>query len=155
MRDSVSRYLYLIFVGVGFIFLRSGYGKITEGKFVSTLGATLGKFASNNPYPPVKSFLEGFAIPNSVVFGNLTMWGEALVGLNLILLSLYLLFNNKASRATYLLLVVGLFFGTLLNLTFWLAAGWTSPSTDGLNLIMLIVQLVGLGFVLSKYKGSN
>jgi len=38
----------------------------------------------------------------------------------------------------------GLIGGITLNTMFWLAAGWTSPSTDGLNLLMLVTQLIGL-----------
>lgn len=155
MKEATSKYLYLIFIGIGFIFLRSGYGKVAEGKFVGGLGATLQKFASNNPYPVVKNFLESSAIPNASFFAYLTMWGELLVGINLIVLSLYLLLIKRAGRPIYMLLSLGLFFGALLNLVFWLSAGWTSPSTDGLNLVMLIVQVIGIVFVTRQIVGGN
>lgn len=144
------KYLYLIFALIGFIFLRSGYGKVSGGKFVGGLGETLTKFASNNPYPPVKSFLEQIAIPNSGIFGFLTMYGEVFAGISLMGVSVYLLFAAKSPRASYLILGAGLLVGCFLNLVFWLSAGYTSASTESLNLVMLAVQIIGLSFVWQK-----
>lgn len=145
-----AKYLYLIFAGVGFIFLRSGYGKLTGGTFVSTLGETLTKMADKNPYPWYKDFLLYTAIPNSATFGMLTMWGELFAGLTLLIISLYLLIQKKTAKFLYLLLGAGFLTGAFLNATFWLAAGYTSPSTDGLNLVMFLVQVVGFFFVLHR-----
>ncbi|MBI2593078.1 hypothetical protein HYW44_00340 [Candidatus Daviesbacteria bacterium] len=145
-----NKYLYLIFASIGFIFLRSGYGKISEGKFVGSLGETLAKFASKNPYPLVKNFLEQTAIPNSEVFGLLTMYGEVFAGISITLTSIYLLFVSKGSRAGYMILGAGFLTGAFLNAVFWLSAGYTSASTESLNLIMLAVQIIGLWFVWQK-----
>lgn len=150
MNRENNKYLYLIFIIVGFIFLRSGWGKVTGGKFVATLGGTLTKFASENPYPWYKSFLQNIAIPNSYLFGILTMWGEVLVGLSLTLVALYLLVTNRESRMIYMILMIGFLVGMFLNGTFWLAAGWTSPSTESVNLVMFGVETVGFIFTLRK-----
>lgn len=152
---NTSKYLYLIFAVIGFIFLRSSVGKIQGGTFVSSLGGTLAKFADKNPYPFYKSFLENVAIPNAGIFGLLTMWGEFFSGAAILLSSLYLLFQPRGNRLIYLLLSAGLLVGAFLNGIFWLAAGWTSPSTDGLNLVMFAVQAIGLIFVLKHLAGKK
>lgn len=144
---STNKYLYFIFATIGFIFLRSGYGKVSEGKFVGSLGETLSKFASKNPYPFVKNFLEQTAIPNAEIFGILTMYGEVFAGISLLGASTYLLFAAKSQRAIWVVLGAGLIVGSFLNVVFWLSAGYTSPSTESLNVVMLAVQVVGLAFV--------
>lgn len=149
-----NKYLFSIFAVIGYIFLESGYGKISGGKFVGSLGATLTKFASGNPYPAVKGFLENIAIPNSVLFGYLTQWGEFLAGLNLLGLSVLMLFSSQLSRKYYWLMSLGFGTGLLLNVTFWLSAGYSSPSTGSLNLLMAAVNLVGLIFVISQSKSK-
>lgn len=133
----------LILISNGFIFLRSGYEKLEGGQFVSSLPQTLTKFSSKNPYPLFKSFLENTAIPNSTTLGYLTMYGEIFAGLSIILCSLYLLITKKLTKHVLFILLLGLLTGAFLNAIFWLAAGWTSPSTDGLNLIMFITQVIG------------
>lgn len=145
-----SRYLYLIFASLGFIFLRSSYGKFSGGTFVSTLGDTLTKLASKNPYPWYKDFLLNTAIPNSNMFGVLTMWGELFSGITLVCLSLYLLVQKKSTKLIYMLLCGGFIVGAFLNLIFWLAAGYTSPSTESLNLVMFLVQVIGVFYTLQR-----
>lgn len=104
----------------------------------------MSKFASNNPYPPVKSFLLSIAIPNSTLFGTLTMWGELLSGLAVLLSVVYLFFG--ASKLAALLLTMGLIGGMFLNAVFYFAAGWISSSTASVNQVMFLVQAVGLIF---------
>lgn len=150
-----NKYLYSIFLVLGFVFLRSSYGKITGGEFVNNLGATLEKFAGKNPYPWFKSFLTDVAIPNSQLFGSLTMWGELLAGLSLFVFSAFLIINPKTNKLVYLGLATGLAGGMFLNGIFWLAAGYTSPSTDGLNLVMFLVEAVGLAFLITAMNKSK
>lgn len=146
-------FLLLILMSNGFIWARSSYGKVNTGTFVDGLGATLTRFADKNPYPWFKSFLQSVAIPNSQIFGQLVFWGELLVALSLTLGILYLIFAPKAKCGIVCLAVtLGLFGGVLMNLFFWLAAGYTSPSTDGLNLVMFITQLIGLVYFLKLQK---
>lgn len=153
---SVEKNFYLIYFVFGFIFLKSSWGKIEGGQFVSGLGGTLEKFASKNPYPWFKEFLTGVAIPNSQLFGNMTMWGEFLTGLGFAVGSLYLLISKKPSQLGYVVFTLGCLGGFLLNGTFWLAAGWTSASTDTVNLVMMLVGLIGLVYGLKKsFLGSK
>lgn len=133
-----------ILLGVGLVWLRSGIGKITGGKFVQSLGETLTKFASNNPHAWYKDILKQLAIPNTTVFGNVIMWGELLVSLLILTTTVYFLLKPEGSKAAAMLLMLGLVGGALLNLNFWLAAGWMSPSTDTLNLLMLGIEILGI-----------
>lgn len=146
-------YAYLLnLLIINFIWARSSFGKITEGKFVDSLGKTLEKFASNNPYPWVKDFLQNSAIPNSSLFGLMTMWGEFLVAVSLALALFYLLIKRESNSLIILLLALGLVGGMFFNIVFWFTAGWTSASTGSLNLLMFLIQLFGLVFTLRLLK---
>lgn len=134
----------LILLINGSIFLKSGYGKVSEGKFVGGLSETLTKFAGKNPYPWYKDFLNGFVIPNSQSFGFLIMWGELLSGFAIISSIFCLLFRIGRPKIIFSILAFGLIGGFLLSLNFYLAAGWTSPSTDSLNFLMGLIQLIAL-----------
>lgn len=145
-KEYSAKVLYFIFLIDGFIFLKSGYGKLMEGKFAGALAGTLGKSVDNNPYPIVKDFINSIAIPNAVLFATLTMWGEFLSGLSIVIASLYLWFVPAPIKAGYLVLLAGSFVGMFLNAVFWLSLGWTSASTDGLNMIMFVIELSGVFF---------
>lgn len=149
MNKENNRYFYLVVLAVGFIFLRSSYGKFTGGTFVSTLGETLSKMVGKNPYPWYKSFLLSTAIPNATTFGLLTMWGELLSGLAMLLAAVYLLIKG-GNKLAYLLLALGGLGGAFLNGIFWLAAGYTSSSTDGLNLLMFVIGVLAFWLGLSR-----
>lgn len=133
--------LLLILSIIDYIWLKSAYGKLSGGKFVAGMEGTLKKFASENPYPFVKDFLEDVAMPNAAIFGNLTMWGETLVALTLAFSLLYIFIKGTNSLILWFL-SLGLLGGAFLNGVFYLSSGWTSASTDGLNLLMLVVELI-------------
>lgn len=148
-------YLNVIFLIDGLLWLKSSYEKLSGGSFVGSLSKTLEKFAGGNPYPFVKDFLNNTAIPNSQVFGILTMWGEALTALALVISTGCLLFKISSSRSIYLLLVFGALGGMFLNLIFYFAAGWTSSSTGSLNLLMFAIELMALLSGLNKLSISS
>lgn len=148
----MTKFFLWVLLTLSFIWLRSSYGKLTGGTFVQNLGKTLEKFASDNPYPLFKGFLQDAAIPNSVIFGNLTMYGEVFAGAIILIVALYYLTNQKNSRVLNFLLFLGLLVGAFLNGIFWLAAGWTSPSTDGLNLLMFVIQVIGIIYLTKDKK---
>ncbi len=143
-------FLLVIFV-IGLIWLRSGYGKLTGG-FVGTLDKALMKFASENPYPFVKEFLNSIAMPNHFIFSILTEWGELFAGVSLLVCSIILMANPKPNKMFPIILALGLLVGAILNLTFWFSAGWMSPSTDGLNLLMFAIEVIALLAALKKLK---
>lgn len=138
----------VIMLVLGLIWARSSYAKITGGVFAQSLGGVLIKTAPANPYPFYKNFLLNVAIPNSELFGNLTVWGEFLVAVA-ILGGGYLLLKNPANKLFSKALIAGLIGGAFLNLNFWLAFSSTSLSTDSLNLLMFGMEAIGV-FVLIK-----
>lgn len=144
------KYLQTVILLIGLVWFRSGLDKLASGNFASGLADTLAKFAGKNPYPWYKDFLQNTAIPNSQTFGTLTMWGEVFAAGTLVGCSLLLIFSKKPSKVVRLLLLFGLATGVFLNLTFWLAAGWTSSSTNTLNLLMAGVQIVGILYLFSS-----
>lgn len=151
LESKINKSLLLILAFVDFIWIRSSLGKLTEDKFADSLGATLIIFASKNPYSFFKQFLQDTAIPNSKIFGLLTMYGELFVAISLGLSIIYLLIS-KPNKFILLIFSLGLISGMGLNGIFWLASGWLSPSADGLNLLMFFIQLVGLLVAINTIK---
>lgn len=145
-----TRGFYFIYLILGGIWLRSSWGKITGGKFVDSLGDVLTKMTPNNPYPAFKNFLLNIALPNSKIFGSLTMWGEFLTALAITLGSVYLIFYKGDQRLGLVILILGLLGGMFLNAIFYLGFGYSNVSTESLNLLMFLVELVGV-VVLAGY----
>ncbi|HRN96662.1 MAG TPA: hypothetical protein PLD54_04405 [Candidatus Levybacteria bacterium] len=145
---------FFLFVAsvIGFIFFKSAYGKLTGGEFVDGLAGTLKFFASENPHSFVKTFLTDTIIPNSILFGHFTMWGEFLSAVCILVPVVYYLFTRKRTKHMMFLLGIGFLVGAFLNWTFWFAAGWTSPSTHSLNLLMGLIQSAGVVYVVKDYR---
>lgn len=143
--------LFWILLSLGLLWARSSYGKLTGGTFVSSLGQTLSKVTDKNPYPFFKQFLTDVAIPNSQLFGQLVLWGELLSAIAITAGSLVLLFNPNAGKLVILGLVAGLVGGLLLNVVFWFGFGYTSPSTDSINLLMAAIEIIGIVVLLKQF----
>ncbi len=146
---KATKFLLIILLVIGLLWAKSSYGKFASGTFVSSLGGTLTKTADKNPYPWFKQFLIGTAIPNSQLFGSLTLWGEFLSAVAIIL-GVILLLSSKLNKLASWILLLGLAGGAFLNIIFWLGFGYTSSSTDSLNLLMAIVQVIGVFYLLSE-----
>lgn len=142
--------LLAVLLSIGLLWLRSSYGKLIGGTFVNSLGATLTKAAEKNPYPFFKQFLTGTAVPNSQLFGTLTLWGELLSAVAITVGSIILLLNPHANKLVVVGLAAGLAGGLLLNIVFWLGFGYTSPSTDSINLLMAVIEIIGIFVVLRQ-----
>lgn len=147
---KTAKPLLVILLVIGLLWLKSSYGKITGGTFVTSLGATLTKVADKNPNLWFKQFLISTAIPNSQLFGLLVLWGELLCGIAITLGSILLLFQSKPNRMVGLMLGAGLVAGFLLNINFWLGFGYSNPSTDSLNLLMAAIEVIGLVSLLTS-----
>lgn len=85
---AASAILLLIRLYLGYAWLTSGLGKLTDGFDASGfLMGAVGK--ATGEHPAVQSwwarFLEGFAVPNVGLFNFLIPWGEVLVGIALML----------------------------------------------------------------------
>lgn len=143
--------LLWVLLSIGLLWSKSSYGKFTSGTFVSNLGQTLSKVTDKNPYPWFKQFLTDVAIPNSQVFGNLVLWGEVLVAVSITAGTILLLFNPNVNKLVYLAVVGGLAGGLLLNIVFWFGFGYTSSSTDSVNLLMAVIAIIGIFFLMKQF----
>lgn len=124
--------LLLIRLFLAYEWLNSGTGKIqsilanADGYFTG-MGTVLGSvWPKTNPYPFMVDFLTNIAAPNTSTMITMVAIAETLVGISLLL--------GFITR-------IGAFGGIVLNAIFYLAAGHTSPSTAGINLIMIGAQL--------------
>lgn len=151
MAKMNSNPMFLTTLAVALVWIRSSYGKFTSDAFSKGFASTMEKFASKNPYPWYKDFLQNVVQKNSDTFSFLVLWGELLTALSITAGSILLIVGVKDKKAV-ILLAGGLFGGMFLNAIFWLASGWTSPSSDSLNLLMFLVETVGLLYVLKLLR---
>lgn len=140
----------LMILADSFIWAKSSIEKILDQNFVNNISSTLSNFASENPYPFYKNFLESTAIQNSEIFGLLIIFGESFAALTMIFTALILLIKPYGSKFLAILLSSALFIASFLSLNFFLASGWISPSSYSLNLLMLFIQIIALIFILKS-----
>jgi hypothetical protein len=122
--------------------LSGGWEKVHGGQFVLNIGKTLSRFENGNPHAWYVGSVLRIAKNHPVSFGMLVQWGELLVGIGLVTALILYVFGawpwSKTSAG--LIAVSALLGGVFMNLNFYFAAGWTSPSTSGLNVFMFWVQ---------------
>lgn len=140
-----SRYLLALVTlqaALAYEWLGAGISKIAGGTFVSDLPGTLAAFAAKNPYPWYADFLTGFATANAALLGPAIEWGQVAIGVVLAgsAVKLLLVKNPARRRIVACAASLALVGGMILNANFYLAAGWMSPSTHGLNLVMFWAQ---------------
>ena len=136
---------------------QAGFEKIVGGTFVTTIGGALTKFGSSNPFPWFKDSVLTYASNNATVFAYAVEWGELLVGLGLAVAVIgYVCAKSRSlHRLMLVLMVAALSGGVIMNLAFYFAAGWTSPGTHSVNLIMFWVQAVLMYVWLSQLITKN
>ena len=131
---------------IGFEWLRAGWEKVSDPQFVGGMEKTLGVFAGKNPTGWYRDFLTGVAVPNASLFGWLVAYGELLAGIALLATAVLYVANiwsvPVAGIATSSVALAALIGGAFMSINFWLAAGWLSVSTDSVNLVMFLAQLV-------------
>lgn len=125
--------------------LNSGTGKLQSlasnpNGFIAGLTGAFKGWAANNPNPVVSDFLKGFVIPNAGAILWLVAISELLIGLSFLLGFLV----RPAS--------IG---GMLMNGFFYFAAGFSSPSTAGVNLIMIGAQATMLLVSPGRFAGLD
>jgi len=98
-------------------------------RFVAFHPKRIAEFAAGNPVEWYKNFLEGTVLPNSKVFATLQTFGEAAVGLGLIL-----------GLVTGLTALVGLF----LCLNYGLASQWMSFGQQGFHVLLVTSMIIFL-----------
>lgn len=113
--------------------LNSGTGKLqnlaANPAWAGGFSAAFGNNAAKNPYPFMADFLRGFAAPNAASIVTFIAVSEVLVGLAFLL---GLLVRPASVGAI------------IMNIFFYLAYGYTSASTAGINLVMIGAQLTTL-----------
>lgn len=139
-------WLILIQWAVAIEWLMSGWGKFADDKFMLGFEKTVGAFAAKTPHSFYADFLNNTVAANADLFANLVRTGELLIGVALVVFGVYYLTQKKLDPIYRSILVVALICGAFLNLNFYLAAGWSSPSTAGINVLMGLVQLILAGF---------
>lgn len=138
-----DRWLVLLRVVVGVWFLKAVWTKLTlsflwgmlpypavSPRFVNFHPKRVAEFATGNPIGWYKEFLEGAVLPNAQLFATLQSYGEACVGLGLVL-----------GLFTGLSALVGLF----LSLNYGLAAQWMSFGQQGFHLVLVTSMVIFLG----------
>ena len=140
---------------IAFEWLKSGIGKFTKPGFMNSIEQTMTVFATKTPHQWYSEFLRANVIPNANYFGNVVRWTEVLVGITLLAAGIALVRQGKLSFLLHKVLLVALLGGALLNLNFYFAAGWSSPSTEGINIVMGLVQLVLVAYYAVGYKPTK
>ena len=98
-------------------------------RFLAFHPKRIAEFAAGNPLGWYKDFLEGTVLPNSRVFATLQTFGEAAVGLGLIL---------------GLLTGLGALVGLFLSLNYGLASQWMTFGQQGFHVLLVTSMIVFL-----------
>ena len=135
---------------IGYEWVKAGWEKVSDPHFVSGMGKTLGLFASKNPTGWYKDLLTGTGIPNATFFGWLIAYGELVVGIALVLAAAYYLveafygigIDAFSKWIVPIGSVVALIGAAFMSANFWFAAGWLSVSTDSVNAVLFLTEIV-------------
>jgi uncharacterized membrane protein YphA (DoxX/SURF4 family) len=135
-----ERGIALLRVMVGFWFLKALWSKldlvllggvfpalVVEPRWLEMMPQIAARQAAENPILWYKAFVEGTAIPNAVLFAHLTAWGEALVGLSLLL-------GLGAG--------LGSLGGLFLSLNYGIATWHVSAASQGFHYMLVVAMVV-------------
>lgn len=142
MKKTSVVWLVVIQFVLAYEWLHSGWGKWATSGFIDNIGKTLDGFITKNPNTGYAAFLQNTAVPNAQLFGNLIRIGELSVGIAFALGGILLLAKKRLDPTVIWLLVFAFLGGAIMNFNFYFAAGWLSPSTGGINLVMGLISLV-------------
>jgi uncharacterized membrane protein YphA (DoxX/SURF4 family) len=134
--------------------ISGGLGKIYEGQFVSTIGKTLSRFDNGNPHEWYAGSVLRIAKNSPEIFAQLVQWGELLAGIGVVVAILVYGLSTRSqwkNTARYVA-ILSLLGGAFMNANFYYAAGWTSPSTGGLNIVMFWIQVVLILFWVKPWE---
>lgn len=122
----------LVRLFLAYEWLNSGTGKLQSilsdpnAYFAGLASVFSSVWPKSNPYPFMTGFLTNIAAPNAAAVVTTIAVVEVIAGISLLL--------GALTR-------VGALAGIAMNVIFYLAAGHTSPSTAGINLVMIGAQL--------------
>lgn len=103
---------------------------VVSPRFLGFHPKRVAEFAAGNPLPWYKDFLEQTVLPNATLFASLQAYGEACVGIGLVLG----LFTGLAA-------LIGLF----LSVNFGLANQWMGFGQQGFHLLLVTSMVIFLG----------
>jgi thiosulfate dehydrogenase [quinone] large subunit len=135
----------LLRILLGLFFMRTGFEKLGnfDGKaLTATLTSWINGGGQIPPDPNLwyVNFLKGIVIPHASLFAGLVTYGEILVGIALVL-----------GLATSIVALIGAF----LNANYYFAAAQTGASTQGINALFIVVQLLFALACVGQYYGVD
>ncbi len=142
MKKTSVVWLVLVQFVLAYEWLHSGWGKWASSGFMDNIDKTFGVFISKNPHLGYTTFLQDTVLPNAQIFGNLIRTSEMAVGIAFLLAGILLLAKKQIPILVTWVLVVALIGATIMNINFYLASGWSNPSTAGINLVMGAISLI-------------
>ncbi len=155
-RQASVLWIVLIQWAIAYEWLQSGWGKFASSGFMDGIGKTLAGFAAKTEFGFYGDFLRAFAVPNPTVFGNVVRFSELAAGLGISIGGLLVLRFNHLPKYITIVLVAALYGGAILNANLYMAAGWSSPSTAGINVIMCLVQaILGTYYLTTLFGGEG
>lgn len=145
--------IVLLRVVVGAWFLKAVWTKLTlaflwgvipypavSPRFLGFHPKRVAEFAAGNPIGWYKEFLEGTVLPHATLFASLQSYGEACVGIGLVL-----------GLFTGISALVGLF----LSLNYGLAVQWMSFGQQGLHVVLVSSMVIFLGTRAGRFWGLD
>jgi uncharacterized membrane protein YphA (DoxX/SURF4 family) len=147
----------LVTAVIGYEWLHSGWDKITNESYVAGMPKTLAFFASKNPVSWYKDFLTGAPTSHPTLFAYLVSYGELFAGIALLATAVVALIGlgGLVGRIAPMVGFAGLAVGIFLSFNFFFAAGWSSPSTESVNWVMMMVQAVLAGTILAQHAMAH
>ena len=150
---SPERWLAVLRIGVGIWFAKALFQKLgvtllwgflpaptASDRWLHVMPTLVTKYAEGNPLWFFKDFLLNTVVPNSHVYAQLTAFGEAAVGVGLVLGCLTVLASG-----------IGLF----LVLNYGLAVFWQSPAQQGFHYVLAVSLIVILATRAGRTWGAD
>ena len=140
--DDYRMWAALLRAAVGGVWLYQAYPEVTGASTYlnSSFLAAVQGMAAGNPWHFYREFLVSVVLTHAGVFAYLTLVGNALVGICLLLG----LFTPYAVAA-----------GLILNVNYGLAAGWMDRMTYSLNGLLFVAELVVIALAAGKTAGLD
>lgn len=150
---SPERWLAVLRIAIGIWFVKALFTKLSvtllwgflpmptaSDRWIRVMPTILGKYAEGNPLGFFRTFLEQTVLPHSRLFAQLTAFGEAAVGLGLVLGAL-----------TTLAAGVGL----VLVLNYFLAVQWQGAAQQGFHYVLAVTLIVILATGAGQWWGVD
>jgi uncharacterized membrane protein YphA (DoxX/SURF4 family) len=133
-----ARWIVVLRIAIGLYFIKALWTKLdvvllggfapfvqVEHRWVDAMAAIVARQAAGNPLPAYKAFLQDTVLTHSVLFADLTAWGETLVGISLV-------FGLMSG--------LGALVGFLLSVNYGLASQHLSPASFGFHYVLVVVM---------------